>query len=559
MPNLSAAPLPRRGDELIQPGVIERRTRVDPPVALLVLLLAAWLVWFPPSPDLAAQVYRAHLFSVDGFSLWDNNWYGGHYLPDYSLLFPPLAALLGLQGVGVASVACSTLVFRRLARAHFGSRAAPASVLFAVGACGDLFIGRLTFALGVTFGMASVLAIVHGHTKRAALLSLGCAAASPVAALFLALAAAADLLTHRALLRALALAGPSLGLTLALILLFPDGGYETFAFSSLLAAAGLSLVLLFLLGARERLLRCGVGLYVVALLLSYFVRSSMGSNSVRLGVLLVPAIWAGTIGVEDVRVALSRAIGWRPFRSGIHHDLSWVVRPGVARFLLAAVGMGLVLWQLDGPLVQSVQASNDPSTKFSYYKPVIRYLDSQPHGAPMRIEVAFTRSHWDTTVLGRRFLLARGWERQLDIENDALFYTPKLTASAYHAWLLETAVRFVVLSDAPLDFSSRQEAALIRGGLPFLREVFSSAHWRVYAVLGAQPMVSGPGRLEAMDHDGFTLQVAHPGTFLVRVRYTPYWQVSAGRGTVGEAQGGWTRVTTNRAGKVAIDAEFSLT
>jgi hypothetical protein len=590
VPHLRAAVDPRRGAGLIQPRLTALRAGVDPPLALLALLIAAWLVWFPPSPDLAAQVYRVHLFATDGFSLWDNNWYSGHYLPDYSLLFPPLAALVGLQVVGVASVAVSTLVFRRLARAHFGKRAAPATVLFAVGACGDLFIGRLTFALGVTFGMTSVLAIVRGHRKTAALLSLGCAAASPVAALFLALAAAADLITHRALARALTLAGPALGLTLAITLLFPDGGYETFAFTSLLAAAGLSLVLLLVLPARERLLRCGVGLYILALLLSYFVRSPMGSNSVRLGVLLVPAIWAGTIGVDDVRVALARVAGWGPPGRGAvrarrvegrlgseeghlgrgeellgrvsgrdrphDRDRSRLAHPGFARLLLAVAGAGLVLWQVNGPLVQSVQASGDPSTKASYYTPVIRYLDSQTHGAPTRIEEVFTRSHWDMVVLGRRFLLARGWDRQLDTEDDALFYEPKLTASAYHAWLLHTGARFVVLSDAPLDFSSRQEATLIRDGLPFLREVFSSRHWHVYAVRGAQPLASGPGRLTAIDDDGFTLHATHSGTFLVRVHYTPYWQISAGQGTVSEAEDGWTRVTAGHAGEVAVDAEL---
>jgi hypothetical protein len=555
VPHLRAAVDPRRGAGLIQPRLTALRAGVDPPLALLALLIAAWLVWFPPSPDLAAQVYRVHLFATDGFSLWDNNWYSGHYLPDYSLLFPPLAALAGLQVVGAASVVVSTLVFRRLAKAHFGQRAALATVLFAVGACGDLFIGRLTFALGVTFGMVSVLAIVQGHRKTAALLSLGCAAASPVAALFLALAAAADLITHRVLARALTLAGPALGLTLAITLLFPDGGYETFAFTSLLAAAGLSLVLLLVLPARERLLRCGVGLYILALLLSYFVRSPMGSNSVRLGVLLVPAIWAGTIGVEDVRLALARVAGWGPPRRGAER-VRREAHPGVARLLLVVGGVGLVLWQLNGPLVESVQASSDPSTKVSYYAPVIRYLDSQTHGAPIRVEEVFTRSHWDTVVLGRRFLLARGWDRQLDTKDDALFYEPTLTASAYHAWLLNTGARFVLLSDAPLDFSSRQEAALIMGGLPFLKEVFSSAHWRVYAVRGAQPLASGPGRLTAIDDDGFALWATHPGKFLVRVHYTPYWQISAGLGTVSEAEDGWTRVAADRAGAVTVDAEL---
>jgi hypothetical protein len=497
-----------------------------------------------------------HLFSMDGFSLWDNNWYAGHYLPGYSLLFPALATLVGLQAVGVASVVLSTLAFRALAMAHFGSRASRATALFALSACGDLFIGRLTFALGVAFGVSSVLAVVNGHRKLTVLLSLACAAASPVAALFLALVAMTDVLSNRALGRALTLAGPGLALTLTIAVLFPEGGYETFALTSLAAAAGFSAVLLFVLPARERLLRRGVALYLVALGLAYFVRSPMGSNSVRLGVLFVPAIWGGVVGVGEIRLALSRAVGWWPLRRATHRDHTAALGPRLARFLLGGVGLGLVLWQLDGPLLQAVEASNEPSTQLSYYAPVIRYLDSQSHGAPMRIEEAFTRSHWDAVILGRRFALARGWERQLDMKYDGLFYAPALTASAYHAWLASTAVRFVVLSDAPLDYSSHQEAALIRREPSFLRPVFSSAHWRVYEVLGAEPLLSGPGRLSAMDDDGFTLQARRAGVFVVRVRYTRYWRIASGLGTVGEAQNGWTQVRVDRPGKVVLDAEL---
>jgi hypothetical protein len=109
-----------------------------------------------------------------------------------------------------------------------------------------------------------------------------------------------------------------------------------------------------------------------------------------------------------------------------------------------------------------------------------------------------------------------------------------------------------------MDFSSRQEAALIRGGLPFLHEVFASANWRIYAVLHGQPLASGPGELTAMDDDGFTLYATRPGTFLVRVRYTPYWKVTSGLGSVRESVGGWTQVTVDRRGEIVLDTEFSL-
>ena len=528
------------------------RHRTSYPLLLLGALLLVWFLWRPPSPDLAAAVYRVHLFTVDGFSLWDNNWYGGHYLPDYSLVLAPLATLLGLHWTGIAAVTLSTLIFRRLVAEHFGPRTAIASALFALSASGDLFIGR------IAFGLASVLSIVCGRRAFSGLFSLLCAAASPVAAAFLVIVALTDLSTNRRPARAAVLAAPALILTLALAVLFPEGGYEPFAFSSLLAAAAASLALILVLPTREPLLRRGAVLYLLALLLAYVVPSPMGSNAVRFGVLFVPATLAGCVEVKDIQRAFARLSGWWQLARRGDPARAALIGRLPALWLMGLASFSLLLWQISGPLDQSVGASLNPASQYSFYVPAIRYLQSHSDGRPMRIEVPFTSSHWDATILGERFDLARGWERQLDTRYDELFYAQRLTANAYHAWLLETGVRYVALSDAPMDFSSRQEAALIRDGLSFLREVFTSANWRIYAVLHAQPLASGPGELTAMDDDGFTLQATHPGTILVRVRYTPYWKITSGRGTVSEAEDGWTRVTADRAGKIAIDAEFSL-
>jgi hypothetical protein len=527
------------------------------PLLVLSVLLVVWLLWRPPSPDLAAQAYRAHLFEVQGFSLWDNNWYAGHYIPDYSLIFPALAYLLGLHGSGVLAVVLSTVIFRCIIAAHADSRVALATTLFALGAAGDLFIGRITFAFGVTIGLASVLALMRGHYVWSALLSLACAAASPVAGSFLLLAAGADVMTHRRVARAATLAVPAVTLTVVLVLLFPEGGYEPFALTSLLAAVAATLALSLLLAPEQRLLRHGAQLYMVALLLSYFLKTPMGSNVVRFGVLFAPATLAGCVRVTDVQRVVDRLrYRWRGVRHG-HADPPLVGRTP-AMWMIGVVGVLLVAWQINGPLAQSAEASANPASYYSFYVPVIRYLDRRSKGQPMRIETPFTRSHWDATFLGERFDLARGWERQLDTNYDALFYAARLTAQAYHAWLLENGVSFVALSDAPLDFSSVQEAAMIRRGLPFLHEVFQSRNWRVYAVIGARPLASGPGQLTAMDGDGFTLHAKHAGTFVVRVHYNPYWKLVSGVGSVTEGQGGWTRVTSNRTGEIAVDAEFSL-
>ena len=64
-------------------------------------LAALMLLWNPPVGDLAAQVFRTELFEHAGLAIWNGSWYGGHYTLNYSLLFPPAAALLGPQVVGL--------------------------------------------------------------------------------------------------------------------------------------------------------------------------------------------------------------------------------------------------------------------------------------------------------------------------------------------------------------------------------------------------------------------------------------------------------------------------
>jgi len=532
-----------------------RDARVAPALLAMAVLLAGWFVWHPPSPDLAAQVYRTHLFSTSGFSIWDNGWYAGHYLLGYSLIFPPLGSLLGIRVTGILAVTISTLIFRRLATLPAGLRTGPATMLFALSATGDLFIGRVTFALGVTFGLASVLAGVRGHRLFCGLLSLACAAASPVAAAFLVMVACADLSINRAAARAALLAVPALCLAAALLVLFPDGGYEPFALSSLLAVVAATTAVIVLLPPSERLLRRVAAFYLASLVLAYVLRTPMGSNAVRFGILFAPAALAGRVGVGDVQRVLLRArtaIGRRPNGEHPHVGIGRVP----ATLLLALIGSATVLWQVTGPIDQSVVAAGDPSAQYSFYAPAIGYLDGQSNGQTMRIEVAFTRSHWDATILGRQFLLARGWERQLDTRYDALFYAPVLTAAAYQAWLLDNAVRYVALSNAPPDFSSTQEDALIRAGLPFLRLAFKSPDWRIYQVVGAQPLIAGPGRLSAVDANGFSLTASQPGRFVVRLHYTRYWAVTSGLAKVSPTADGWTQVDAAQPGAIAIAAEL---
>jgi hypothetical protein len=93
-------------------------------VALSAVLAAAMLAWSPPVGDLAAQMFRTELFHRAGLEIWNGSWYGGHYTLTYSVLFPPLAALIGPQLVGSLSVVSSSFLFDRLVRDRWERRRA---------------------------------------------------------------------------------------------------------------------------------------------------------------------------------------------------------------------------------------------------------------------------------------------------------------------------------------------------------------------------------------------------------------------------------------------------
>src|SRR4051794_23866923 len=156
---------------------------------LATALAAAYLLVAPQSADLAAQVYRAGLFHRAGWLLWDTAWYGGPPLLGYSVLFPPLGALLGVRLAGALSVVAAAALFGALVRAPFPARrAAIGATWFAAGIAAQLLTGRMTFLFGVAIGLGAVLAARHGRRALAVALAAATMLASPVAGAFVALA-----------------------------------------------------------------------------------------------------------------------------------------------------------------------------------------------------------------------------------------------------------------------------------------------------------------------------------------------------------------------------------
>ncbi|MEA2183301.1 MAG: hypothetical protein QOF69_2486 [Solirubrobacteraceae bacterium] len=501
------------------------------PWLIAATLALAWLVFAPATPDLAAQVYRAGLFSQEGFTLFNANWYGGHHTPAYSLIFPPLAAMLGVRVVGVLAAVASAVLFERIARRHFGDAAARLGALwFGAGTLADLLVGRLTFAVGVTLALAAVLALQRGHRRTGLALAVACTLGSPVAGLFLALAGVAYWLATRERV-GLWLAAAATTPAVALSLLFPEGGSQPFSVEALLAIVLCCGLLLWLLPARERTLRAGVLVYLGSALVAFAIASPMGGNASRLGVAFAaPLLFCAALA------------------------------PGASlqrRRLVFAAAVPLLVWQWWAPVRETIKGALDPSAQASYYQPLLRFLDVRADAA-VRVEVPFTRLHWESVYVARRTPLARGWVTQLDVKYNALFRTGarRLGPQRYAAWLRREGVRYVALPDVALDPSGQAEGRLIRRGAPFLRPVYRDRHWAIYEVLGTPGLADGVGEVARIGPQEFVLDVPRPGFTLVRVRYTPYWRVELGRGCVMRGSGGWTLVYALSTGRLRVGADF---
>lgn len=528
-----------------------RIATIAAPIALAALLAAIYVVWSPPSIDLAAGEYRSWLFGQEGLALWDNQWYGGHHLLGYSLLLPPLGHLLGPQLLGALCTTAAAALFALLARRRFGDAALLGALWFAAGSATILLSGRLAFGLGLVPALGALLALAYGRRLPALLLAVASAVSSPVAGVFLAMATTAWALaepwpaardTRRPLWRELATERRLTGLAIAaaavvpvgfLSLAFPEGGKEPFVLSAFWPVPATVAAALWLWPREQRTLRIGAVLYLLGCTAAFVLDTPVGGNAARLGALFAGPLFALVL---------------------------WRRRP----LALALVALPLLYWQWTAAVHDVTTSHGDRTVERAYYAPLLDQLEQRnPDGTGGRVEIPFTKLHWEARWVAPEQPLARGWLRQFDHKVNALFYDGELTPAAYEAWLRRNAVRFVALPDTRLDYSARREAELVAGGLPFLREVWADDDWRLFEVRDATPLATGAGaRVERLGPDELTLSVARPGTVLLRVNWTPYWQVAAGDACVAPAPapGGedLTELRVRRAGEIRLVTNFSF-
>ncbi|MFG2815512.1 MFS transporter [Streptomyces sp. NPDC048410] len=555
-------------------GLSTLRARVREHPVLSVTLLAGVLhiIWFftfaNSGGDLAAQDAWAEFVGRHPDSAYNLAWYGGMHPVSYSVVSPYLMSVLGVRttmmiaGTGSAALLTLILVRSRVVRNPLMAALAGVFALF-----GNAVSGRVTFGLGMLFALCAVATVFcwpyegryarwatpvaaaplaalagifallggavgwvayvlaglfaagavavgfrwpyRGRYKRwakaltaaplAALATMG----SPVAGLFVGLVAVALFLQKRRP-GAYALGVAPAVVVAASAWLFPFSGTQPMTFGSVIMPLLYGLLCLFLVPKEWVTVRLTAGVYSLSVVLVWLISSQIGSNISRL-----PMLFAG--------VALVAAL---PFTA-----------PRSRRWYVTVLALaGFVGW-IGFKSVDDVVHTTPAASWARELAPLVHQLQ-RADAEKGRVEVIPVRSHREASALAPYVNLARGWNRQADMERNPLFYDDTLNSANYHEWLQRWAIRYVVLPrvDDPDGDGGVRERELVLRGMPYLDRIWSDSNWQLYRVTDPAPLAEPNAVVRRAEQGEMTLDVRKPGRILVRVPYSPWLSVVDERG-----------------------------
>ncbi|MFF2505119.1 MFS transporter [Streptomyces sp. NPDC058067] len=480
------------------------------PVTVATAVAAAlhilWFFTFANSGgDLAAQDAWAEFVGRHPDSAYNLAWYGGMHPVSYSVVSPYLMSVLGVRTTmmlaGTASAALLTMILIRSRAVRKPMWPALAGVY---GLLCNAASGRVTFGLGMMFGLAAAATVFcwpyRWRYKRWA--KAVCAAplaglatlCSPVAGLFVGLVAVALFLQRR---RPGAYA---LGLAPAVVValsawLFPFSGTQPMSFGSASLPMVFGVLCCVLVPKEWLTVRITGVVYALAVLLTWLISSQIGSNITRLAML-----FAGVVLLAALPFAVPRSRKW---------------------YAIVVAFTGFIVW-IGDKTADDVIHTTPAASWARELAPLVNEL--QQVGAERgRVEVVPARSHREASALAPYFNLARGWNRQADMERNPLFYDDTLNSANYHDWLGRWAVHYVVLPKGEPDGDGgERERELVQRGLPYLKQVWGDANWQLFEVTDASPLAEPNAVVDRADQGEWTIEVRKPGVILIRIPYSPW-------------------------------------
>jgi hypothetical protein len=484
---------------------------------IAVVFAAAYLLAPPMGRDLSAQVAHAQLAEHYWPAVLDLRWYAGFNPLGYSVLSPPVMALLGVRLTTALAYVASVVLFAGLLNRTAVARPVAGAITGAICLTGNLVVTRTTFELGLAVALGALLVLVSGHLRISALLAIVAALCSPVAGLFLGVAGGALFLSGRRR-SGLALATAGLVPTIATGLAFGNGGPQSFGaqqammgFLACLVVAGLCW--------RRPVVRWGALLSAGLVAGAYLIPTPVGTTAARL-----PELFAAPMIVAVATIP-------------------------VVAVIAATASVALLLPPVS---ITEVQERGDPALSPQFYTSLLGQLSARGVAGP--IEVVPTLRRGEAAFVAPVAAVAKGWSRQVDIDRNSIFYDGTLSADTYREWLDDNAISYVALSNGPYDWAATDEAALVRDGLPYLRPMWSDGTWILYAVTNPRPVISPPGQVIARDSVSLTMLLPEPGEYVMRVHWSPYLSVSTG--CVKPAGGGWSIVVVQGPGTVKVEGSL---
>ncbi|MFI1836464.1 MFS transporter [Streptomyces olivaceoviridis] len=491
---------------------LRQRLLRHPVLSMTVLSGVLHIIWFftfaNSGGDLAAQDAWAEFVGRHPDSAYNLAWYGGMHPVSYSVVSPYLMSVLGVRTTmmiaGTASAGLLTMVLIR-SRAVKNPLWASLAGVFAF-LC-NAISGRVTFGLGTMFALGSVAAVFcwpyRWRFKRwakalvAAPLAALATMASPVAGLFVGLVAVALFLQKR---RPGAWA---LGLAPAAVVavsawLFPFSGTQPMGFGSVIMPLTYGLLCLFLVPKEWVTVRLTAAVYSVAVVLVWLISSQIGSNISRL-----PMLFAGAALIAALPYTVPKSRKW---------------------YVTVLAFLGFVGW-LGFKSVDDILHTTPAASWARELAPLVHEL--QKAGAEKgRVEVVPARSHREASALAPYVNLARGWNRQADMERNPLFYDDTLNSANYHEWLQRWAVHYVVLpKDNPDGDGGVRERQLLRRGMPYLKQVWGDANWQLFKVTDPAPLAEPNAVVDRAEQGEMTLRVSKAGRILIRIPYSPWLSI----------------------------------
>ncbi|MCX4700002.1 MFS transporter [Streptomyces sp. NBC_01373] len=491
---------------------LRERLLRHPVLSVTALSGALHVVWFftfaNSGGDLAAQDAWAEFVGRHPDSAYNLAWYGGMHPVSYSVVSPYLMSVLGVRTtMMIAGTISAGLLTMVLIRSRSVKNPLWASLAGVFAFLCNAASGRVTFGLGTMFALGAVAVVFcwpyRWRYKRwakalcAAPLAALATMASPVAGLFVGLVAAALFLQKR---RPGAWA---LGLAPSAVVavsawLFPFAGTQPMKIGSVVLPLLYALFVLFLVPREWKTVRLTAGVYALSIVLVWLVSSQIGSNISRLAML-----FAGVALVAALPFAVPRTRKW---------------------YAIVVAFAGFTTW-IGFKSVDDVVHTTPTASWARELAPLVNEL--QEVGAEKgRVEVVPAASHREASALAPYVNLARGWNRQADMERNPLFYDDTLNSANYHEWLKRWAVHFVVLpKDTPDGDGGERERQLVQRGMPYLKQIWGDANWQLFRVTDPAPLAEPNAVVERAAQGEMTMQVKKAGRILIRIPYSPWLSI----------------------------------